>query len=66
MVQAAMARTGGDKSNGEVQIAIAEATKSQDGQAVDQAMKGFNTDDDNEKAIQNSLSSIKTDEEKEQ
>jgi len=48
MVQAAMARTGGDKSNGEVQIAIAEATKSQDGQAVDQAMKGFNTDDDNE------------------
>jgi len=49
MVQAAMARTGGDKSNGEVQIAISEADKLQDGEIVNKAMSA--TDAENDKAI---------------
>jgi len=49
MVQAAMAITGGDKSNGEVQIAIAEADKLQDGEIVNKAMSA--ADAENDKAI---------------
>ena len=49
MVNAAMARTGGDKNSGEVQIAIAEADKMQDGEIVNKAMSA--TDAENDKAI---------------